>query len=109
MTVTVRNLIPAKFAENTQTGQYSTVNLRAVIDKFSATNNGSAAVLFSVNIYNSSVATSNRIINQRSIMPGETYNCPELVGQVLENGYTLSTLCDTASALTIAASGREIV
>lgn len=111
MTITVKNLIPAKFAENAQIGQYSTSNVKAVIDKFTATNTSASAVIFSVNIFASSgsAAASNRILSLRAIMPGETYTCPELIGQVLENGYVISTLCDTASALTICASGREIV
>jgi len=41
-------------------------------------------------------------------VPGETYLCPELVGQVLESGGFISTLAGTASALTFTASGREI-
>ena len=38
MTVTVKVLIPAKTAENSQTTQYTAVNCKTIIDKFTATN-----------------------------------------------------------------------
>jgi hypothetical protein len=109
--ISIKSFLPAKFAENSQTSQYAPVSARAIIDKFTATNSGSAVVVFSVNIVpNGGVASaSNRILSLRSIMPGETYNCPELVGHVLDNGAAISTLCDTASALIICISGREVV
>ena len=76
MTVTVKVLIPAKQAENTQTTQYT--------------------------------GASNLIIDARTIVPDETYTCPELVGQALDVGGFISTLAGTATSLTIRASGREI-
>jgi len=38
MTVTVKVLIPAKTAENSQTTQYTASNVTTIIDKFTATN-----------------------------------------------------------------------
>jgi hypothetical protein len=38
MTVTVKVLIPAKTAENSQTTQYTATNVTTIIDKFTATN-----------------------------------------------------------------------
>lgn len=110
MAVTVKNIIPAKQVESAQTTQYTAVNARAVIDKFTVTNTSGGNVLFSANLVppNSSPATSNRVINNREIAPNESYTCPELVGQVLESGGSISTLAGTASALTMYASGREI-
>lgn len=110
MTVTVKNIIPRKQAEAAQTGQYTAVNCKAIIDKFTATNSTLSAVTFSVNLVASggSASAQNVVLSGKSIAPGETYLCPELVGQVLESGGFISTLAGTASALTISASGREI-
>ena len=110
MAVTVKNLIPPKQAENSQTTQYTAANCKTIIDKFTVTNTNTANVTFSVNlvVLAGTAGTSNLIVKTRSIVPGETYLCPELVGQVLEDGGFISTLAGTASALTITASGREV-
>lgn len=110
MTVTVKALIPAKQAENTQTTQYTATNCKAIIDKFTATNTTAANVTISVNLVTSggSAAATNLIVDARAIAPDETYTFPELVGQVLDSGGFISTIAGTASALTIRASGREI-
>jgi hypothetical protein len=55
-----------------------------------------------------SAATSNLIIDTRTIVPDETYTCPELVGQALDVGGFISTIAGAATSLTIRASGREI-
>lgn len=110
MTVTVKVLIPAKQAENSQTTQYTATNVRAVIDKFTATNTTTNNVTLSVNLVASggSAGTSNLIIDARTIAPDETYTFPELVGQVLDVGGFISTIASAATSLTIRASGREI-
>jgi P pilus assembly chaperone PapD len=110
MTVTVRVLIPAKQAENSQTTQYTASNVRAVIDKFTATNTTTNNVTLSVNLVTSggSASAANLIVDARTIAPDETYTFPELVGQVLEAGGFISTIASAATSLTIRASGREI-
>lgn len=110
MTVTVVNIIPRKQAENAQTAQYTAVNCKTIIDKFTVTNTSAATVAFSVNLVASggSASASNRVLSLKSITPNETYNCQEVVGQTLESGGFISTLAGAASALTISASGREI-
>ncbi len=110
MTVTVKNIIPRKQAENTQTTQYTAQDCKTIIDKFTVTNTTAANVPLSVNLVaaTSTAAANNLVLKTRSIAPNETYTCPELVGQVLEAGGFISTLAGTASALTISASGREI-
>lgn len=108
--ITVKNIIPRKQAENSQTSQYTAANCKTVIDKFTVTNTTGSAATFSVNLVASagSASASNCVLSGKSIAAGETYNCPELVGQVLESGGFISTLAGTASALTISATGREI-
>ncbi len=110
MTVTVKNIIPAKQAEDTQTTQYTAVNCKTIIDKFTVTNTSANNVTISVNlvITGGSPGADNLIVDTRAIAPDETYTCPELVGQVLEPGGFISTLASAATALTIRASGREI-
>ena len=110
MTVTVVNIIPRKQAENAQTTQYTAVNCKTIIDKFTATNTTAGNVTFSCNLVASagSASDANLIIDARSIAPGETYLCPELIGQTLEDGGFISTLAGAATSITISASGREI-
>lgn len=110
MTITVKNIIPRKQAESTDTTQYTAVNCKTVIDKFTATNTTSSPVTISVNLIASggSVAASNRVVSAKSIAPGEAYNFPELVGQSLEAGGFISTIASSATSLTISATGREI-
>lgn len=110
MSITVVNIIPRKQAENSQTIQYTAVNCKTVIDKFTATNTTASNATLSVNLVPLSgvASTANLVIQARAIAPGETYTFPGLVGQTLEPGGFISTLAGTASALTISASGREI-
>jgi hypothetical protein len=110
MAVSIKVLIPAKQAENAQTTQYTAVNAKAIIDKFTVTNTSSGNVTISVNLVTSggTPGTSNLIMDARSIAPDETYTCPELVGQALEPGGFISTIASAATSLTIRCSGREI-
>lgn len=110
MTITVKNIIPRKQAENSQTTQYTATNCKTVIDKFTVTNTTGGAVTFAVNLVASggSASASNLVVSAKSIASNETYNCPELVGQSLEAGGFISTLAGAATSLTISATGREI-
>ncbi len=110
MAVTVKAIIPAKEAENTQTQQYVATNCRCIIDKFTATNVNTTNQSLSVNLIASggTASNSNLIVDARMIAPGETYTFPELVGQVLDSGSSISTIASAAASLTIRASGREI-
>ena len=110
MTVLVKVLIPPKQAESSQTTQYTAVNAKAIIDKFTVTNTSAGNVTISVNLVTSggSAGAANLIVDARSIVPDETYTCPELVGQALEPGGFISTIASAATSLTIRASGREI-
>lgn len=110
MTVLVKVLIPPKQAEDTQVTQYTASNVRAIIDKFTVTNTSANNVTISVNLVTvaGSAGDANLIVDARSLVPGETYTCPELVGQALEPGSFISTIASAATSLTIRASGREI-
>jgi len=110
MTVTVKNIIPRKQAENAQTTQYTATNCKTVIDKFTVTNTTGAPVTFSANLVASggTAGAANLVLSNKSVAAGQTYNCPELVGQSLEAGGFISTLAGAAASLTISATGREI-
>lgn len=110
MSVLVKTIVQSKQAEAVQTTQYTATNCKAIIDKFTATNTGVANVTLSVNLVASGGAAGvdNLIVDSRAIAPDETYTFPELVGQVLESGGSISTIASAATSLTIRASGREI-
>jgi hypothetical protein len=85
--VTVKLLFQRKTAEAAQTTQYTApAGTRTVIDKFTVTNATPVVADLSVNIVPSggAVSTANVILYERAIGPGETYTCPEMVGQVME-------------------------
>lgn len=110
MTVTVKVLVPAKYAENAQTTQYTSNGVTTIIDKFTATNINSAAATISVNLVTTAGAAGNTnlITKTKTLQPSEVYTFPELVGQVLGNGDFISTIAGTASAINIRVSGREV-
>ena len=56
-----------------------------------------------------SAGSSNVITYSKSIAAGDVYTFPELIGHTLQPGDIISTIAGTASALTIRASGREVV
>ena len=110
MTVTVKVLIPAKTAENTQTTQYTASGVTTIIDKFTATNYSASSATISVNLVTGGDTTgnSNLITKTKTLQPSEVYTFPELVGQVLMPSGFISTIAGTASAINIRSSGREV-
>jgi hypothetical protein len=122
MASSIKLLIKPKLAENTNTVQYVIKDgSRIVIDSFTATNTSGGVVTMNVNLIISGVIippdttktytadNTNLIVKAVSIEASETYTFPELIGAVVESGGAISTLASSASALTITASGREIV
>ena len=110
MTVTVRVLIPAKTAENSQTTQYTATGVTTIIDKFTATNYSGSAATISVNLVTAagSAGNDNLIVKTKTLQPSETYTFPEIVGAALSVGAFISTIAGTASAINIRSNGREI-
>lgn len=110
MGILVKTLIPSKVAETATTKQYTATKCRTIIDKFTATNNGTDNATFSAYLVAGGAVfgDGNKIIDERGIAPGETYTCPELVGHALEPEAFISTVASASSTITIRASGREI-
>lgn len=110
MTVTLKPIIPAKIAENSQTTQYTATGVTCRIDKFTATNYSVAAATISVNLVTAagSAGDANLVTKTKTLQAGETYTFPELVGHVLAPSGFISTIAGTATAINIRASGAEI-
>lgn len=110
MTVTAKNLVPAKTVEATQTTQYTANGVTTIIDKFTATNYSGSSATISVNLITATGTASNDnlIIKDKSLAASETYIFPELVGQILPSGGFISTIAGTASAINMRVSGREV-
>jgi hypothetical protein len=110
MTVSVRVLIPAKLAENSQTTQYTANGVTVLIDKFTATNISATTATISVNLVTAADTAGNQnlIVKTKSLQPAETYTFPEITGAALAPSGFISTIAGTASAINIRSNGREI-
>lgn len=110
MTVTAKPFVDAKYAESTETTQYTATNVRAIVDKCTVTNVTGSAAVITVRIVPSggSAGANNAISYQKSVSAGATEVFPEIVGQIMKAGDFISTLAGTASALVLRISGREI-
>lgn len=110
MTVTVKAIVPAQTASNSQATVYTASGVTTIIDKFTATNYSAAAATISVHLVTNggSATNDNLIVKTKTLQASETYTFPELVGHVLNLGGFISTIAGTASAINIRASGREV-
>jgi hypothetical protein len=110
MTTTQTTLVESKFVETAQTTQYIANNVKAIIDSAVLANSGTAGAFVSVNMVPAAgtAGASNQFIVTRYMAPNDTYSCPELVGQVLRPGASISAISTAASRITIRVSGREI-
>jgi len=112
MTVTARNLVPAKLVEDTQTTQYVVPSNASVtiIDKFTATNVSGSTATISVNLVTGSdtPGNNNLITKTKSLDAAEVYTFPELVGQIMPTASFISTIASAASAINMRVSGREV-
>jgi len=110
MAVVAKVLVPPLQLATAQTTQYTATNVKAIIDKATITNTGASNASFNVNVVTSggSANNANLVIDTKTVVPNETYLCPELVGQVLDGGDFISTSASAATTLTFRVSGREI-
>ncbi len=110
MTVVAKPLVQTKYAENSQTVQYTVSGGRVSIDRFVATNNSGIIATLSIWLVpNGQLAGGgNRVLFAREITSGESNSCPEACGQWLENGDQIITQASASAAITIRVSGREV-
>lgn len=109
MTTVAVAIILSKAAENAQTTQYTSTDVKTIIDKFTVNNTTGGNVTFAVNLVNSGgAAGAANLILSKTILAGQCYTCPELIGHVLEAGDFISSIAGAAASLTIRAAGRQI-
>lgn len=112
MAVNFAVLIPSISLAAGTTTQYTATGKTTMIDKFTMTNFSGAAAVFTVWLVplGDSAANKNVLIYLRNIAAGETYLCPELVGQlILPGGFIATSVTTGANLLSCRANGREMV
>ncbi len=79
--------------------------------KCTVTNDTTTVVTISFNKVPSggAVAVTNLILNLKSIGSRETYECPEVVGQILDAGDKIYAIASVADQLTVSLDVVEIV
>jgi hypothetical protein len=111
MTVTAKNLVPIKTVETTENNQYTVPNtVTTIIDKFTCTNYSAGAATITVHLVGQgdNAVDFNIVTKSKALQAGEVYTFPEMVGQILSSGTFISTIANTADAVNIRVSGREI-
>jgi hypothetical protein len=110
MTITAKQLIAPQHITNTAATYYTATRVTGRADMMTATNTDTAAHTLTVHIVPSagSAAAGNKIISAKSIMPGETYVCYEMLGQNIPSGSFIQALADANTAIVLTASGIEI-
>lgn len=108
MTTIAKCLLEAKYAEDTQTTQYTApAGTRTIIDKFVGYSPAGGTLTVNVVASGGTAGASNLLIS-KTLTAGETYSFPEVVGQILNAGDFASTDTAAASTVVIRMSGREI-
>ncbi len=111
MGITLKTFIKAKFAEDTDTVEYTCpAATQARIEAFSVCNtNGSDQQLW-VNIIpsGSGLGDSNELVKNLNIAASESLNIDILKNHVLEAGDKISVVASLAGAISILASGRVV-
>lgn len=110
MATSPRKLVPAQQLTISNATYYTATNVYTLIDSALLCNTTGGAVTATIDLVDSggSAGVTERVISARSIAAGETYLCPELVGQILGPGDTIQGLAGSATSITIRISGREI-
>lgn len=109
MSTTNSVLIPSKIAVATDTTQYTSTGVTTIIDKFTAYNYDSVTRSISVNLVAAGDTVGNKnLMKTASILAGQSYQFPEVVGHTLEAGGYISTKASNATGITIRSSGRKL-
>lgn len=111
MTVVAKPLVDPLQISAATTTQYTTpTGTRTIIDKCTATNTTAGAQTITVYLVKAAgvAGAANTVLSAKSVAPGETYTCPEVVGHVLNTGDFIATAASAGAALTLRVSGREV-
>jgi hypothetical protein len=104
MAVTPSQLIPPAFVPNAATTAYTSTDAKTRIDYMAFANQSVANVTLTVRLGS---AASSPIIIAQTILPGETYLCPEVIGALLAPGEVIRYECSAAAALFGSSSGVQ--
>ena len=104
MAVTPNQLITPGFVPNAKGTAYTANNVRTRIDYMAFTNEGAVNVTLSIWL---GPAGASQRIKDKTILPGETYLCPEVIGALLMPGEVIQWLSSAAGALYGSANGVE--
>lgn len=112
MAILPKELINAQIIDTVGTITYTPdTGVRCKITAASICNTDVAST-YTVNVYKvpkgDAAGTANKIINTRTMQVGETYPCPELIGQILESGDSLDADASTTLKLNFIVSGIEL-
>jgi hypothetical protein len=111
MPVTLKNAYMAQPGVADTTLYTCPANTSAKVMKCTVTNDTTTAVTISFNKVPSgdAVSPTNLIMNLRPIGDKETYECPEVIGQVLDASDLISAIASVADQLSVALDVVEIV
>ena len=104
MAVTPSQLIPPAFVPNAATTAYTSTDAKTRIDYMAFANQSAANVTLTVRL---GAVASLPIIIAQTILPGETYLCPEVIGALLAPGEVIRYECSAAAALFGSANGVQ--
>lgn len=108
--IAVKQLISPQQLTNATATYYTSTNLLTRIDKLSITNTTGVAVTVTIYLVPNAGAAGNSttVTSAKSVQAGETWNCPDVVGQVLNIGGTIQAVAGANTSLTISAAGVTI-
>jgi len=111
MSVTLKNAYLAQVAAENTTLATAQENTVWRVIKCTATNDTTTAVVITFHKVESggSVGDTKLILNAKILGAKETYECPEVVGQVLEAGDFISAIAGSAAQVTVSLDVVEIV
>lgn len=96
MAVTPTQIITPGFVPNAKGTAYTSTAAKTRIDYMAFTNTSAANVTLSVWL---GPAGASQRIKDKTILPGETYLCPEVIGALLLPGEIVQWVCSAGSAL----------
>ena len=111
MTVTLNSLDPVQLGITDAELLASPANTKIKITKCTACNDTTTIPTFSINKVPSggSVGDDNLLINTKALGSRETYECPEVVGQILNASDALYGIASVASQITLSISYISVV
>ena len=111
MSVTPKKaIVPAQITAAAATYYTVPANLRSIVKKLTFTN--STAIARAVTVYlvpsGGTAGVTNILISARIVGPGETYECFEAQGHVLNTGDFIQAFADLTATITIMGSVAEV-